>query len=51
VPQMEDLVEHLVRWKLHPDIMVTHRFALDQVKQAYELFDSGKTGKVAIVWE
>jgi len=51
VPQMEDLVEQLVRWKLHLDIMVTHRFALNQVKEAYELFDKGKTGKVAIVWE
>lgn len=49
--QMEDLVERLVRWKLHPDIMVTHRFRLEQAKEAYELFDSGKTGKVAIVWE
>jgi len=30
---------------------VTHRFALNQVKEAYELFDRGKTGKVTIVWE
>lgn len=51
VPQMEDLVEHLVRWKLHPDVMVTHRFTIDQAKEAYELFDTGRTGKVAIVWE
>jgi len=51
LPQMEDLVEHLVRWRLHLDVMVTHRFTLDQAKEAYELFDSGKTGKVAIVWE
>jgi threonine dehydrogenase-like Zn-dependent dehydrogenase len=51
VPQMENLVEQLVRWKLHLDIMVTHRFALKQVKEAYELFDRGKTGKVAIVSE
>jgi threonine dehydrogenase-like Zn-dependent dehydrogenase len=51
VPQMEDLLEHLVRWKLHPDAMVTHRFALDQAREAYELFDGGQTGKVAIVWE
>jgi threonine dehydrogenase-like Zn-dependent dehydrogenase len=50
VPQMEDLVEHLVRWKLHPDALVTHRFTLDQAREAYELFDGGQTGKVAIVW-
>ncbi len=51
VPQMEELVEQLVRWQLHPDSMVTHRFPLTQAKEAYELFDTGKTGKVAIVWE
>ncbi len=51
LPQMEDLVELLVRWQLHPEILVTDRFTLDQAKQAYELFDSGKVGKVAIVWE
>ncbi|GAC1463873.1 MAG: zinc-binding dehydrogenase [Ktedonobacteraceae bacterium] len=49
IQQMEDLVEHLVRWNMHPDIMVTHRFALDQAKEAYELFDTGRTGKLAIV--
>jgi len=51
LPQMEELVEHLVRWDLHPDVMVTDRFTLDQAKEAYELFDSGQTGKVALVWE
>jgi threonine dehydrogenase-like Zn-dependent dehydrogenase len=51
VPQMIDLVEHLVRWGLHPDRLVTHRFRLDQAREAYEVFDGGKTGKVAIVWE
>jgi len=51
VPQMEDLVELLVRWKLKPEAMVTHRFSLEEGRQAYETFDSGRTGKVAIVWE
>jgi len=51
LPQMEELVEHLVTWDLHPDVIVTHRFPLSQAKEAYELFDSGRTGKVAIVWE
>jgi threonine dehydrogenase-like Zn-dependent dehydrogenase len=39
---MEDLLEHLVRWDLHPEVMVTHRFTIEQAKQAYELFDSGR---------
>ncbi len=51
LPQMEELVELLVRWDLHPEVMVTHRFTLEQAREAYETFDSGRTGKVAIVWE
>ena len=30
--------------------LITHRFSLDQAVEAYELFDSGKTGKVVFVW-
>lgn len=51
ITQMEELVELLVRWNLHPEVMVTHRFDLQQAKEAYETFDSGRTGKVAIVWD
>jgi threonine dehydrogenase-like Zn-dependent dehydrogenase len=50
IGQMEDLVEDLVRWQLHPESIVSHRFALTQAQQAYEIFDTGRTGKVAIVW-
>jgi len=31
--------------------LITHRFRLDQAVEAYELFDSGKTGKVVFVWD
>jgi threonine dehydrogenase-like Zn-dependent dehydrogenase len=51
IGQMEDLVELLVRWNLHPEETVTHRFTLEQAREAYELFDSGQSGKVAIVWD
>jgi threonine dehydrogenase-like Zn-dependent dehydrogenase len=51
IGQMEELVEKLALWKLHPEIIVTHRFALEEARKAYELFDSGQTGKVALVWE
>jgi threonine dehydrogenase-like Zn-dependent dehydrogenase len=51
IGQMEDLVEKLVAWKLHPEQIVTHRFPLEQAKEAYEVFDSGSPGKVSIVWE
>jgi len=48
--EMMSLVELLERWQLHPEATVTHRFRLDQAQAAYELFDTGKTGKVVITW-
>jgi threonine dehydrogenase-like Zn-dependent dehydrogenase len=41
----------LARWKLHPDVLVTHRYKIEEAEKAYELFDAGKTGKVAFVWD
>ena len=48
---MEDLLEHLVRWKLHPERIVTHRFPLDQADEAYRVADRGAAGKVCIVFD
>ncbi|RMD75069.1 MAG: alcohol dehydrogenase, partial [Lentisphaerae bacterium] len=48
---MEDLVERLVRWNIHPADLITHRFPLDQVAEAYALMASGNCGKVAIVFD
>ena len=48
---MEELVERLVRWNLHPADLVTHRFALDRVGEAYALMASGKCGKVAVCFD
>ena len=45
---MENLVEELVRWNLHPDVLVTHRFPLDKADEAYKLMDVGTCGKVAV---
>ena len=49
--RMEELVERLVRWKLHPAELVTHRFALDRVGEAYRLMASGNCGKVAVCFD
>lgn len=49
--RMEDLVERLVRWNIHPEDLVTHRFTLDQAPEAYSLMASGKCGKVAVVFD
>ena len=48
---MEDLVEKLIEWKLKPEIIVTHRFSLEQAAEAYRVADEGQCGKVCIVME
>ncbi|MEO5884532.1 MAG: zinc-binding dehydrogenase [Candidatus Limnocylindrales bacterium] len=48
---IEDLVERLPRWDMHPERTVTHRFPLDQADAAYATMDGGASGKVAIVFE
>jgi threonine dehydrogenase-like Zn-dependent dehydrogenase len=48
IGRMEELVERLVRWNLHPDCTVTDRFPLDDVAGAYALADTGTRGKVAV---
>ncbi len=48
---MEELVERLSRWNLHPEATVTHRFSLDQASEAYRVADAGQSGKVTIVYE
>ena len=45
---MEELVERLVRWNLHPETIITHRFSLDSAAEAYALMASGRCGKVAV---
>ena len=45
---MEELVERLVRWNLHPADIITHRFPLEDASDAYALMASGKCGKVAV---
>jgi threonine dehydrogenase-like Zn-dependent dehydrogenase len=48
---MEELVERIVRWGIHPEALVTHRFSLDRAGEAYSLMASGKCGKVAVVFD
>ena len=45
---MEEVVERLVRWNLHPADIITHRFGLEKAADAYALMASGKCGKVAV---
>ena len=48
---MEELVERLVRWNLHPADLITHRFTLAEITKAYELMSSGRCGKVAVCFD
>jgi threonine dehydrogenase-like Zn-dependent dehydrogenase len=48
---MEELVERLVRWNLHPEALVTHRYELDCVADAYKLMAIGECGKVAVCFD
>jgi threonine dehydrogenase-like Zn-dependent dehydrogenase len=48
VPHMAELAERLVRWNLHPDVTVTHRFALADAAEAYRIADEGQSGKVVL---
>ena len=49
--RMEDLVERIVRWGIHPEKLVTHRYPLEKCAEAYALMASGDCGKVAIVFD
>ncbi len=48
--KMEDLVEHLVRWGIHPEDLITDEFPLEKADDAYRLMASGQCGKVAVVF-
>jgi len=49
--RMEDLVERLVRWNIHPEDLVTHRFPLEKAGEAYALMAGGNCGKVAVCFD
>lgn len=49
--KMEELVERIVRWGIHPADLVTHQFPLGAVADAYALMASGKCGKVAVCFD
>lgn len=49
--RMEELVDKIVRWGIHPEDLVTHTFTLDEVDLAYDVMDKGECGKVAVVFD
>lgn len=48
--RMMELVEHLVRWSIHPGDLITDEFPLERADEAHALMASGKCGNVAVVF-
>lgn len=48
--RMAELLERLVAWELHPDVVVSARLPLADAGEAYARADGGERGKVALVW-
>lgn len=47
--RMAELLQRLDTWKLHPEVVVSHRFPLSQAAEAYAVADAGLDGKVALL--
>lgn len=50
IVEMGALLQFLARHALHPEEIVTNRYALADAGEAYRAFDSGTPGKTVIVW-
>lgn len=48
--RMEELVERLVRWNIHPDRLITHEYPLEQADEAYARMAQGECGKIAVTF-
>ena len=48
--RMEELVERLVRWGIHPEDLITHEFPIEKAGEAYQLMAKGDCGKVAVIF-
>jgi len=47
--RMEELVDRIVQWGIHPEDILPKRMALKEVSEAYKLLEEGLWDKVAIV--
>jgi propanol-preferring alcohol dehydrogenase len=45
-----DMASFIIEQRLPLDDMVTHRFSIDDAPEAFQLFDTGRTGKVILEW-
>jgi propanol-preferring alcohol dehydrogenase len=45
-----EMTDFLVNHKISLESTVTHRFRLEQAAEAFQLFDTRRTGKIAFIW-
>ena len=50
-PLYDELAGFLVKHEVNLEAMVTHRFPIEKAKEAFQLFDSGDTGKAVFEWQ
>jgi threonine dehydrogenase-like Zn-dependent dehydrogenase len=48
---LEELANWIVKRDLPIDDLITHRFPIEQAREAYNIFREGQTGKVVLVWK
>lgn len=46
---MRELVSRLPLWDLHPEVIVSDTFPIDEADAAYRLADAGRSGKIALI--
>ena len=51
ISEMQDTIEHIVRWKIKPEDIVSHTFPLTKIKEAFELADARKARKIVFEWD
>lgn len=49
IEHMRELVSRLPVWDLHPEVVVSDTFSIDDAAAAYRLADAGRSGKIALV--
>jgi len=49
--QLKEIPAFLKRHRIQLEIMITHRYPLESVKEGIEVFRTGETGKVIFVWK
>jgi threonine dehydrogenase-like Zn-dependent dehydrogenase len=47
---LSEIANYVVQHKVPIKDLITHRFSIDQAKEAYRLFADGKTNKAVFVW-